>query len=140
MDENIANEWMRIPHFYNSFYVYKYATSFCAAVTLSRGILDGDKEKLAAVTIFKTLQFAEETSPLRGPADFLGALNSRNPDQIGSYLTRLTGGSARGLLPGALARLDGASLAQLNAGLAALLAVVAPDDQQAGLQPLAFTM
>ena len=47
---------------------------------------------------------------------------------------------ARGLLPGALARLDGASLAQLNAGLAALLAVVAPDDQQAGLQPLSFTM
>ena len=47
---------------------------------------------------------------------------------------------ARGLLPGALARLDAASLAQLNAGLAALLAEVAPDDRQAGLQPLAFTM
>ena len=47
---------------------------------------------------------------------------------------------ARGLLPGALARLDAASLAQLNTGLAALLAVVAPDDRQAGLQPLAFTM
>ena len=47
---------------------------------------------------------------------------------------------ARGQLPGALARLDGASLAQLNAGRAALLAVVAPDDQQAGLQPLSFTM
>ena len=47
---------------------------------------------------------------------------------------------ARGLLPGALARLDAVSLAQLNAGLAALLAVVAPDDRQAGLQPLAFTM
>ena len=46
---------------------------------------------------------------------------------------------ARGLLPGALARLDAASLAQLNTGLAALLAVVAPDDRQAGLQPLAFT-
>ena len=47
---------------------------------------------------------------------------------------------ARGLLPGALAQLDAASLMQLNAGLAALLAVVSPDDQQAGLQPLAFTM
>ena len=47
---------------------------------------------------------------------------------------------ARGLLPGALARLDAVSLAQLNTGLAALLAVVAPDDRQAGLQPLAFTM
>ena len=47
---------------------------------------------------------------------------------------------ARGLLPSALGRLDAASLAQLNSGLAALLAVVAPDDRQAGLQPLAFTM
>ena len=47
---------------------------------------------------------------------------------------------ARGLLPGALSRLDGASLDQLNAGLAALLAVVAPGDTQAGLQPFGFTM
>ena len=43
VDREVAYEWMRIPHFYNSFYVYKYATSFCAAVTLSRGILNGDK-------------------------------------------------------------------------------------------------
>ena len=47
---------------------------------------------------------------------------------------------ARGLLPSALGRLDASSLAQLNAGLAALLAVVAPDDRQAGLQPFPFTM
>ena len=55
VDREVAYEWMRIPHFYNSFYVYKYATSFCAAVTLSRGILDGDKEKLAAYRRFLTL-------------------------------------------------------------------------------------
>ena len=30
---------MRIPHFYSSFYVYKYATSFSAAVYLSNRIL-----------------------------------------------------------------------------------------------------
>lgn len=47
---------------------------------------------------------------------------------------------ARGLLPSALGRLDAASLVQLNGGLAALLAVVAPDDRQAALQPLPFTM
>lgn len=35
VDKEVAYEWMRIPHFYNSFYVYKYATSFCAAVALS---------------------------------------------------------------------------------------------------------
>ena len=55
VDREVAYEWMRIPHFYNSFYVYKYATSFCAAVTLSRGILNGDKEKLAAYRRFLTL-------------------------------------------------------------------------------------
>ena len=39
VDEWIANEWMRIPHFYRSFYVYVYATGLCAAVTLSEKIL-----------------------------------------------------------------------------------------------------
>nr|WP_067620569.1 oligoendopeptidase F [Alicyclobacillus acidiphilus] len=33
--------WMRIPHFYNSFYVYKYATGISAAIALSRRILAG---------------------------------------------------------------------------------------------------
>ncbi|MFZ4876778.1 MarR family winged helix-turn-helix transcriptional regulator [Janthinobacterium sp. Mn2066] len=47
---------------------------------------------------------------------------------------------ARGLLPSALAQLDAASLAQLNQGLTALLAVVTPDDRQAGMQPFTFTM
>ena len=41
VDEWIANEWMRIPHFYRSFYVYVYATGLCAAVTLSERILSG---------------------------------------------------------------------------------------------------
>ena len=39
VDELIANEWMRIPHFYRSFYVYVYATGLCAAITLSEKIL-----------------------------------------------------------------------------------------------------
>ena len=39
VDENIANEWMRIPHFYRSYYVYVYATGLCAAVSLSDKIL-----------------------------------------------------------------------------------------------------
>lgn len=39
IDKDIASEWSRIPHFYSSFYVYKYATGFCAAVALSRKIL-----------------------------------------------------------------------------------------------------
>lgn len=31
--------WSRIPHFYNSFYVYKYATGCCSAVTCAQDIL-----------------------------------------------------------------------------------------------------
>ncbi len=39
VDELIAVEWMRIPHFYRAFYVYKYATGFSAAVFLANRIL-----------------------------------------------------------------------------------------------------
>lgn len=43
IDEDIEMEWARIPHFYSSFYVYKYATGFSAAISLSRQILtEGD--------------------------------------------------------------------------------------------------
>jgi oligoendopeptidase F len=33
-------EWARIPHFYNSFYVYQYATGFCSAVSIAKKILE----------------------------------------------------------------------------------------------------
>ncbi|MDD6142706.1 MAG: oligoendopeptidase F [bacterium] len=55
VDKLIENEWMRIPHFYNSFYVYKYATGFCAAVALARRILEGGEEAVAAYRKFLTL-------------------------------------------------------------------------------------
>lgn len=55
VDKEVQYEWMRIPHFYSSFYVYKYATGFCAAVALARGILSGDPEKLASYRKFLTL-------------------------------------------------------------------------------------
>ena len=55
VDADIANEWMRIPHFYSPFYVYKYATGFCAAAALARNILSGDPEKVAAYRKFLTL-------------------------------------------------------------------------------------
>lgn len=42
VDDNIALEWMRIPHFYRPFYVYQYATGFCAAVKLATDILEHD--------------------------------------------------------------------------------------------------
>ena len=40
IDEEIDREWARIPHFYNAFYVYQYATGYSAAISLSRKILN----------------------------------------------------------------------------------------------------
>ncbi|MCX7708958.1 MAG: oligoendopeptidase F [Clostridia bacterium] len=43
VDDDISIEWARIPHFYTSFYVYKYATGFSAATSLSQQILKEGK-------------------------------------------------------------------------------------------------
>ncbi len=42
VDQEIAMEWARIPHFYNAFYVYQYATGFSAAIAISSKILAGE--------------------------------------------------------------------------------------------------
>ncbi len=55
VDEAVQSEWMRIPHFYMPYYVYQYATGFCAAVTLAKGVLSGDVEKVSAYRRFLTL-------------------------------------------------------------------------------------
>ncbi len=39
-DEEIRYEWARIPHFYTSFYVYKYATGLTSAVNIAKAILE----------------------------------------------------------------------------------------------------
>ena len=46
VDDQIAVEWARIPHFYYQYYVYQYATGFSAAIALSNRIL---KEGASAV-------------------------------------------------------------------------------------------
>ncbi len=43
-DENISYEWARIPHFYNAFYVYKYATGITCAVNIAKMILEDPKK------------------------------------------------------------------------------------------------
>ena len=47
VDEDIAMEWARIPHFYTSFYVYKYATGFSAATSFAKQILDEGQPAVA---------------------------------------------------------------------------------------------
>lgn len=46
-DDTISFEWSRIPHFYNAFYVYKYATGFSCAVKIASDILSGKKNAVA---------------------------------------------------------------------------------------------
>lgn len=43
LDKDIEMEWSRIPHFYSSFYVYKYATGFAAATAITNAILTEGK-------------------------------------------------------------------------------------------------
>ena len=52
LDDQIAYEWERIPHFYYNYYVFQYATGYSAAIALSRRIL---KEGESAVKDY--LQF-----------------------------------------------------------------------------------
>lgn len=40
VDKELDMEWARIPHFYNDYYVYQYATGFSAAIALSQKILN----------------------------------------------------------------------------------------------------
>jgi oligoendopeptidase F len=42
IDEQLHCEWARIPHFYNAFYVYKYATSISAAIALAERVSSGE--------------------------------------------------------------------------------------------------
>jgi oligoendopeptidase F len=42
VDDDVAQEWSYIPHFYRDFYVYQYATAFTAAEALASKVLQGD--------------------------------------------------------------------------------------------------
>lgn len=61
-DTQIAMEWARIPHFYNAFYVYKYATGFSAAVAISDKILNEGEPAVNAYIDF--LKSGENDYPI----------------------------------------------------------------------------
>jgi oligoendopeptidase F len=52
VDDDVANEWSYIPHFYTEFYVYQYATSFTAAESLAAKVLAGDTSATARFVTF----------------------------------------------------------------------------------------
>ncbi len=46
VDDYISMEWAYIPHFYRSFYVYQYSTSFTASISLAEKVMSGDQKAL----------------------------------------------------------------------------------------------
>jgi len=47
VDDRIAREWMRIPHFYYGYYVYQYSTGISAATAIVERIREGGDEAAA---------------------------------------------------------------------------------------------
>ena len=61
-DDNISFEWARVPHFYSSFYVYKYATGITAAINIANRILTEGQS--AVNDYFKFLSGGSSTDPV----------------------------------------------------------------------------
>ena len=61
-DKEIAYEWARIPHFYRSFYVYKYATGIISAVSIARRVLSEGES--AVKDYFEFLSGGSSTDPV----------------------------------------------------------------------------
>lgn len=61
-DDNISFEWARVPHFYSSFYVYKYATGITAAINIANRILSEGQS--AVNDYFKFLRGGSSTDPV----------------------------------------------------------------------------
>ena len=84
VDSEIDYEWMRIPHFYNAFYVYQYATGFSAAVAFSKKILE---EGEPAVDAYVNNFLCGGSS--RDPMDLLAAagVDMSTPEPVEEALT-----------------------------------------------------
>ena len=61
--DQIRYEWARIPHFYNAFYVFKYATGMISAITFANKILSHDKDALK--DYIKFLSTGESDNPVK---------------------------------------------------------------------------
>lgn len=83
VDEAIGREWMRIPHFYTSFYVYQYATGLSAAIAFANKILDEGKP---AVDRYVTNFLSAGSS--KDPIDILksAGVDMNSPEPIDSAL------------------------------------------------------
>ncbi len=60
LDETAAYQWSEIPHFYNSYYVYKYATGLSAGLTFADNILNGSQSDVDKYLIYLASGSSEE--------------------------------------------------------------------------------
>jgi len=94
LDEELELECLRIPHFYNAFYVYKYATGISAAIALSEQVLQtGETSNYLEFLRSGGSRFPMETLRAAGvdmgtPAPIEAALRlfSRRVDELASLL------------------------------------------------------
>ena len=70
VDDEIALEWARIPHFYYDYYVYQYATGYAAAIALSSRILrEGEPAVRDYIGFLSGGCSADPVTLLRGAGD-----------------------------------------------------------------------
>ena len=81
-DDLIAYEWMRIPHFYNAFYVYKYATGFSAAMAIAQNIRTQGAQAVARYKEF--LSLGSSVPPIE--ALRTAGVDMESPDAVESAL------------------------------------------------------
>lgn len=86
-------EWSRIPHFYRSYYVFSYSTSYAAAVAIAQNILaeyKGDKTKKGARDKFITYL---ESGSSKHPVELLkdAGVDMTTPAPIESFIKYVDG-------------------------------------------------
>ena len=96
LDPQLDLECLRIPHFYNAFYVYKYATGISAAVALAQKVLRGGPADVEAYLGFlksggveyplETLQKAGVDLSTPGPVNAALALFARRVEELETLL------------------------------------------------------
>jgi oligoendopeptidase F len=96
LDAELDLECLRIPHFYNAFYVYKYATGLSAAVALSEKVLTGGASDVEAYLGFlrsggsqfplPTLAAAGVDMSTPAPVEATLALFARRLDELEALL------------------------------------------------------
>ena len=84
IDKQLELECLRIPHFYNAFYVYKYATGLSAAIMLANRVAEGGPRELQSYLGFL------KGGCSKWPLDLLrdAGVDLEQPEPVATALTR----------------------------------------------------